>query len=311
MSRIQARWILAAAGVLTAAAALWGWSRLPRYPGDPEPISFSNGDVRLSGILVKPRASDHGGVPAVVFVHGSGPSTVDDPIWTYHARAFAKRGFAVLVYDKRGSGRSTGSLAQADYRDLAGDVAAAVHYLRTRPDIDPAKIGLLGRSEGGWVTPIAAPAAAPLAFIVFSAGPTVPQLEETLYQARRRLERAGIDATRIDSIIAARRAEMKAAGAGLTGAAAIPFYDPLPALRALDVPLLALYAEKDEAIPTDTCIAVLRKLIAAGHTNIEIRTFQHVGHNFLLWRRPPIFANGYLEAMVDFAVKHTAPGATD
>lgn len=292
--------------VLLAAAAAWGWSRTPRYPGHPESISFSNGDVRLSGILVKPRESSRAKHPAVVFIHGSGPSTIDDAIWTYHARAFAKRGFAVLVYDKRGAGRSTGSLESADYTDFAGDVIAAVRYLRTRSDIDHARIGLLGRSEGGWVAPIAAQSLDSVAFVVFSAGPTVPQLEETLYLLRRRLEREGADVARIDSIIAQRRAEMKAAGAGLTGAAAIPFYDPLPALRDLKAPLLALYAENDEAIPTDTCIAVLRKLETDGHRNIEIRTFKHVGHNFLLWRRPPIFARGYLSSMVDFAVKETA-----
>lgn len=305
LSRVIRTVIAALAAAVFIAGAAWGWSRLPRYPGHPETVLFNSGDIRLSGILVKPRGTKAQRHPAVVFIHGSGPSRIDDPAWTYHARAFAKRGFAVLVYDKRGSGRSGGDLATADYTDFAGDVIAAVRYLRTRSDIDGSHIGLLGRSEGGWVAPIAMQSLDSIAFVVFSAGPTVRQLEEIMYVMRRRLERTDAADSRIDSIINLRRAEMDAAGAGATGAAAIPFHDPLPALKSLKAPLLALYAGNDQAIPTDTCIAVLRKLQTEGHSNIEIRTFPHVGHNFLLWRRPPIFARGYLSAMADFAVEHT------
>ena len=62
------------------------------------------------------------------------------------ARFLIRRGFAVLGYDKRGVGGSTGDWHTATYQDLAGDVVAAFDYLKTRPDIDPAHIGFLGWS---------------------------------------------------------------------------------------------------------------------------------------------------------------------
>src|SRR5207247_10309550 len=101
-----------------------------RFPGRVEEVSFHNGAVRLAGIGVTPYAG--GPFPAVVFIHGSGPSTYDSIAWRAHAEAFVARGFAVLVYDKRGSRKSGGNLATADYGDLADDVAAGVRFLRAR-----------------------------------------------------------------------------------------------------------------------------------------------------------------------------------
>src|SRR5438045_8519618 len=86
------------AGVLFC---MLGCASLSHYEGRTEPIAFSNGSVRLSGILVEP--DGNGPFPAVVFVHGSGPSTIHRPACKAHANAFTSRGFAVLVYDQRGS----------------------------------------------------------------------------------------------------------------------------------------------------------------------------------------------------------------
>ncbi len=66
---------------------------------------------------------------------------------------------------ERGSGASTGTLAEADYASLASDVGAAVAMLRKRSDIDPESIGLLGRSEGGWLAPMVAVRDRHIAFI--------------------------------------------------------------------------------------------------------------------------------------------------
>jgi len=161
-----------------------------KFDRDPQTITFTNGDVHLSGVLVEPEGK--GPFPALILVHGSGPQTHDQPAFVVHANAFLKSGFAVLAYDKRGSGNSTGKLEMSDYDDLARDVAAAVAFLRTKPEIASSKIGLLGRSEGGWVSTIAASHDPKIAFVIMSSGCAVGPLEETLYETRRALRESGV-----------------------------------------------------------------------------------------------------------------------
>src|SRR6266516_6650460 len=98
---------------LAVSAFVSACASIPHYNGRVEPVAFQNGDVRLAGILVTPGRA--GPYPAIVFIHGSGPSTREARAWKLHANAFNQRGFAVLVYDKRGSGQSTGDLNKADY----------------------------------------------------------------------------------------------------------------------------------------------------------------------------------------------------
>ena len=72
------------------------------------------------------------------------------------ARFLIRHGIAVLGYDKRGVGESTGDWNIATFEDLAGDAVAAVAYVKTRRDIDASQIGLLGWSQAGWIMPLAA-----------------------------------------------------------------------------------------------------------------------------------------------------------
>jgi hypothetical protein len=161
-----------------------------KFDREPQNITLSNGDVRLSGVLVEPEGK--GPFAAVVLVHGSGPQTHDQPAFVVHANAFLKAGFAVFAYDKRGSGNSTGNLEMSDFDDLARDVAAAVAFLRTKPEILSAKIGLLGRSEGGWVSTLVASHDPKIAFVIMSSGCAVSPLEETLYWTRHGLQESGV-----------------------------------------------------------------------------------------------------------------------
>jgi uncharacterized protein len=169
-----------------------------QYPFDS--VAFVNGDVRLVGALFKPTGS--GPFPAVVIVHGAGPEVYDEPAFRVHTNAFVARGFAVLVYDKRGSGRSTGDLGTSDYSDLAGDVVAGVRLLRSRPDILPTKIGILGRSEGGWVGPLAAVRDTAIAFVIMSSGCAVSPYEEVLYWTQGALRAHGASERTITQAIA-------------------------------------------------------------------------------------------------------------
>jgi len=176
-------------------------TQAPRFEFDrsPEQVTFRNEDVQLKGVLVKPDGA--GPFPAVVFVHGSGPATHDEPAFVVHANALLRQGFAILSYDKRGSGESTGNLEMSDYDDLAHDVSSAVSYLRTRSEIAPSKIGLLGRSEGGWVGTLAASRDPQVSFVVMSSGCAVGPYEETLYWTRTALRAKGVPERRIEEAV--------------------------------------------------------------------------------------------------------------
>ena len=65
-----------------------------------------------------------------------------------------QRGFAVLLYDKRGVGGSTGDWESETFDERAQDVAAMVKYLQSRPEIDPNRIGLIGHSQGAYIPPL-------------------------------------------------------------------------------------------------------------------------------------------------------------
>src|SRR5262249_14421298 len=145
--------------------------------------SFENGDVTLAGSLLLPLTP--GPHPAVIFVHGSGPSSRNDyRLW---ANYFAANGFATLIFDKRGVGESTGNWAAAGFDELAGDALAEIEQLKTRADIQPQKIGLCGMSQAGWIMPLAASRSADVAFIISLSGAGVTPEEQGAYMVEHRV----------------------------------------------------------------------------------------------------------------------------
>jgi len=170
-----------------------------KFDREPQKIVFPDADVQLAGVLVEPKGN--GPFPAVVLVHGAGPGTHDEPAFVVHANAFLKAGFAVLAYDKRGSGDSTGKLEISDYEDLARDVSSAVNFLRTRNEIARSKIGLLGRSEGAWVSTIAASHDPSIAFVIMSSGSAIKPYEQTVYWTRRALRAKKMPEGRVEQAV--------------------------------------------------------------------------------------------------------------
>ena len=142
-----------------------------------EEVVFSNKDVTLAGTLTLPRTS--GRHPAVVLLHGSGPLNRDQEIFDMKyfwiiADHLTRRGIAVLRYDSRGVGGSSGAPYQFTLSDVAEDALAAIHFLKNRSDINRAQIGLCGQSQGGIVAPLAASRSEDVAFIVCLAGNGIP-----------------------------------------------------------------------------------------------------------------------------------------
>jgi pimeloyl-ACP methyl ester carboxylesterase len=146
------------------------------YPSKP-------GAVTLAGTLTEPEGP--GPFPAVILISGSGPQDRDETLFEHKpflvlADALSRRGVAVLRVDDRGVGGSTGSLLNATSDDFAGDVLAGIALLRSRPEIDARRIGLLGHSEGGIIAPMVAARSPDVAFIVLLAGTGLPG-EQILY----------------------------------------------------------------------------------------------------------------------------------
>lgn len=240
---------------------------------DHEDVSFSNGAVRLAGTLVRPRTGSKR--PAIILVHASGAE--DREYLLPFAHFLVRRGIAVLGYDKRGVGASSGDWQTASFDDLAGDVVAAVAYLKRRPDIDAEHIGLLGWSQAGWIMPLAAVRDTSIAFLVSISGAAISPAQTTLDQTRNELTARGMKPEMVQQILALMKVQYEFARTGngwsdyiagrdrlvqrlgqapLTFPATaddpywafirrIYFYDPHPALRRLRTPTLALFGELD------------------------------------------------------------------
>jgi uncharacterized protein len=177
--------------------------RRPQTPRAPFPykvvdVSYLNkpGGVTLAGTLTEPDAP--GPFPALILISGSGAQDRDETIFEHKpflvlADALSRRGVAVLRLDDRGVGGSTGSTSRSTSDDFAGDVLAGIAFLKTRREIDPRHIGLMGHSEGGIIAPMVASRSADVAFIVLLAGTGLPGDEILYLQGQAILKAAGAD----------------------------------------------------------------------------------------------------------------------
>ena len=162
-------------------------------------ITFKNDGVSLSGTLLLPTTrAPH---PAIVLAHGSGAQDRNGYLANirFLADHLARNGIAVLTYDKRGSGRSTGRWETASFADLAGDLVAGIALLRDRPDIIDAQVGAGGTSQAGWVVAKAVMRSPDIAFVILigAAGTGYRVTEQNLYNTEVEMRAAGVDQERI------------------------------------------------------------------------------------------------------------------
>jgi dienelactone hydrolase len=227
-----------------------------------EDVTFTNGDVSLSGTLTLPRG--RGPFAALVFVHGSGAQTRADN--TIEADRFARYGIATLAFDKRGTGQSSGDWRQVDFDVLAEDVLAGVRFLRADRRIRADKVGLWGISQAGWVIPLAASRSADVAFIVPISGGAVTPAEQELWRHRQNLEHFGVPERFID--LERRGATMAYQWQRLNqlGRMLIPnvfaddnlnmFHDAAAVLRRVKQPVLAIFGGLDTLTPPRESAAI-------------------------------------------------------
>ena len=149
------------------------------YPYSSEDVTFQNtkANISLAGTLTLPEKT--GNFPVVILITGSGPQNRNEELLGHKpflviSDYLTRNGIAVLRYDDRGVGESTGDFKTATSADFATDVESAIAYLKTRKEINKKKIGLIGHSEGGLIAPIVAAKSKDVSFIVLLAGPGMP-----------------------------------------------------------------------------------------------------------------------------------------
>lgn len=167
-------------------------SKRPQEPKRPYPyaeqeVFFENkvDKVKLAGTLTLPESE--GPYPAALLVTGSGPNDRDQLIWGHKvflvlADYLTRHGIAVLRFDDRGVGRSTGDYDKSTFEDFKRDALAGLEYLRTRPEIDAEEVGLIGHSEGGAIATMAAASSPDAAYLVLMAAPGSSDFDGLLKQ---------------------------------------------------------------------------------------------------------------------------------
>ena len=180
-----------------------------------EDITFTNGDVTLAGTLTLPDTV--GPHPAIILVTGSGANDRDESIapiadikpFKLIADHLTRNGFAVLRYDDRGAGQSTGNYTESTIYDFALDASAAIDYLLTHEDINPEQVGMLGHSEGGTIAPMITRENGNLAFIISMAGTGTSFIDVFVEQNRQSFVLAGISEGEAFAASEARRLAME------------------------------------------------------------------------------------------------------
>jgi len=274
---------------------------------EEEEVKFQNGNVTLAGTLVKPLSK--GAHPAVVFMHGSSGQTR-----TYFSSLpylLASRGIASLVYDKRGSGGSTGDRRASTFTDLADDAIAGINLLKSRKEINSKRIGVWGHSQGGWTAPLAASRSKDVAFIITAAGAAVSVDRQVTDQMVINLRQEGFSEADVQAALAHmnlyldvryRREPWAKLEASTQNVRAKPWaryvwkpksetevlsdlfevHDPISVLQQTKAPMLALFGDFDERVPPQINAKLMEEFLKqAGNKDFTIKSFPKADHDFL------------------------------
>jgi pimeloyl-ACP methyl ester carboxylesterase len=278
-----------------------------------EKIQFTNGDAHLRGTVYLPETGNR--LPAVVVLHHAGLPNRDANLYRHLCEGLPAMGIAVLVYDRRGSGESSGDLGNADYETLADDAVAGQHALAKLSRIDPNRIGFWGLSQGGWLAVLAAGRSKDAAFAISVSAPLVTADEQMQFATRNLLTVRGYSRSDVEDMLAARKAwtgylhrksSWDEAVEALRKAEAKPWFDiaylpkasqltnapehdpnrkrldddPIAAVQHAKVPLLFLYADSDPWVPVGESVKRLQSL-ATELPNIQYAVVDHANHEMM------------------------------
>ncbi|HEY8180458.1 MAG TPA: alpha/beta fold hydrolase [Candidatus Limnocylindria bacterium] len=246
-------------------------------------LACDSDGTRLAGTLTLPDGD--GPWPAIVTLHGSSSGRRDHRLFIHLEALLVPAGFAVMRYDRRGSGASQGDCDTADFAQLAADALAVVDLLAGQDEVDPRRIGFHGYSQGGWIGPEAASRSRAVAFMVLVGACAVTPADQMRYATATALRGAGYDEADVEQALATRavvdaatRGEMERSDAAtqIAALAAEPWfeaafipslpdddegapsqwrlemdYQVAPVLAQLDLPVLLIHGEHDRWTPIE------------------------------------------------------------
>ncbi len=262
----------------------------PGAPYRAEQVTIAAGDHTLAATFTRPREGA-GPFPVVVTISGSGPQDRDEFIpvangyrpFRQLADTLGRHGIAVLRFDDRGTGASTGDHGSATSADFADDVRSVLRWLRGRPDVASERIVLLGHSEGAMIAPMVAATDHRVGGLILMAGPAQVGRDIILYQQRFAIDRD--TALRTD---AARDAAARDARAAYDSIAAtrpwwsfFATYDPLPTARQVAAPVLILHGETDRQVTAEQAEVLGAAIRSGGNRDVTVRVFPGLNHLFL------------------------------
>ncbi|MDQ6705110.1 MAG: alpha/beta fold hydrolase [Acidobacteriota bacterium] len=288
------------------------------YPYREEDVTYPNANahIQLAGTLTLPPGN--GPFPAVLLITGSGPQDRDEAIMGHRpflviADHLTREGVAALRVDDRGIGKSTGNFGIATTADFADDAEAGVRFLKTRKEIDPGRIGLIGHSEGAIIAPMIATRSHDVAFIVLMAATAVPGDQVSLFQQRAINKSSGMSDASVaqneaiqnklaaivkqekDPTVAESRVRALLRESGMPQAAIdmqaktvlspwVRFfwnYDPAPALQKIRQPVLAMNGSLDTQVSARQNLPlIVQALEDGGNADYEIVKFPNLNHLF-------------------------------
>jgi len=315
------------------------------YPYREEDLTYPNAaaGIRLAATLTIPQGK--GPFPAVALINGSGPNDRDESVMGHKpflvlADYLTRHGIVVLRSDKRGIGKSGGIAATATSADFATDAEAAIAYLKTRNEVDPHKIGLIGHSEGGAIAPMIAARNKDVAFMVLLAGPgvrgdqiIVAQVvagNEAAGMSPALAEQAGVKQRKILDLVEQEKDEavlkQKLRQELGTAVPAAQFetvyrqltspwyryflaYDPAQALRKVTCPVLALIGEKDTQVPPKLNLPAIRKALEeGGNKHFEVQEMPGLNHIFQTAKTGAVAEYAQIEETMSPAVLEKVSG---
>ena len=277
-----------------------------------EQIQFPSGEISLSGMLYHPDSELTQPLKYVVLVHGSGYQDRYSPYYISLGHQLASRGIGVLLYDKRGTGISGGDrdMDVATFDDLARDANAALTFLSKRNDLKSSKIGLLGTSQGGWISTKAASQSNLSEFLIFNVGPSVSLFDQDIHRIKYTMtaddwSHEAIDAalTYSESYFRYARTQKRRDWDQLkmeakritdedwTDYVNIPTkpedmnwwiinaYDPRQDLTRLKIPVLSLFGGIDPLVPPEENEAKMRRYLSDAGVPFQVRVIPNVGHD--------------------------------
>jgi dienelactone hydrolase len=247
-------------------------------------LTVTNGEVQLAGTLYLPKGV--GPFPAAVVMHGSGPDTRGPYI--PDAEMLTRGGIASFIFDKRGTGASSGDWKHSSLDDLMADGLAAIALLQSQPEIDPVHVGIVGSSQGAWLAPFMAARSQQVAFFVQITGSATPLANQEMWDDGNSLQALGFSERAIET-------EMKALHLLYSSRALIrrgilplgdmwfvyygPTLDPVVAWANVHVPALVLFGGQDASVPTQTSLSIVKEALAKnGHPASRTVVFPERGH---------------------------------